>query len=217
MPTRRSFLKRYFWMSLGSFVLRLSIPMKWIQTAWASGRKILPRGFPKAELMGMNPADIDSCNLEIDPIDQFGTMGPTDISTDLDTYRLKITGEVNLPLSLSYDEILRLPSITEDVLLICPGFFTNHGRWKGVPLKALLDKAHLKKEANFVDIKGGREKVARIRVESIYSRKIFLAYRVNGEPLPQKHGFPLRLVFEDVYGDEWVKYVDEIVARVHPQ
>ena len=217
MPTRRSFLKRYFWMSLGSFVLRLSIPMKWIQTAWASGRKILPRGFPKAELMGMNPADIDSCNLEIDPIDQFGTMGPTDISTDLDTYRLKITGEVNLPLSLSYDEILRLPSITEDVLLICPGFFTNHGRWKGVPLKALLDKAHLKKEANFVDIKGGREKVARIRVESIYSRKIFLAYRVNGETLPQKHGFPLRLVFEDVYGDEWVKYVDEIVARVHPQ
>jgi len=216
MPTRRSFLKRYFWMSLGSFVLRLSIPMKWIQTAWASGRKILPRGFPKAELMGMNPADIDSCNLEIDPIDQFGTMGPTDISTDLDTYRLKITGEVNLPLSLSYEEILRLPSITEDVLLICPGFFTNHGRWKGVPLKALLDKAHLKKEANFVDIKGGREKVARIRVESIYSRKIFLAYRVNGETLPQKHGFPLRLVFEDVYGDEWVKYVDEIVARVHP-
>jgi len=204
-------------MSLGSFVLRLSIPMKWIQTAWASGRKILPRGFPKAELMGMNPADIDSCNLEIDPIDQFGTMGPTDISTDLDTYRLKITGEVNLPLSLSYEEILRLPSITEDVLLICPGFFTNHGRWKGVPLKALLDKAHLKKEANFVDIKGGREKVARIRVESIYSRKIFLAYRVNGETLPQKHGFPLRLVFEDVYGDEWVKYVDEIVARVHPQ
>ena len=203
-------------MSLGSFVLRLSIPMKWIQTAWASGRKILPRGFPKAELMGMNPADIDSCNLEIDPIDQFGTMGPTDISTDLDTYRLKITGEVNLPLSLSYEEILRLPSITEDVLLICPGFFTNHGRWKGVPLKALLDKAHLKKEANFVDIKGGREKVARIRVESIYSRKIFLAYRVNGETLPQKHGFPLRLVFEDVYGDEWVKYVDEIVARVHP-
>jgi sulfoxide reductase catalytic subunit YedY len=204
-------------MSLGSFVLRLSIPMKWIQTAWASGRKILPRGFPKAELMGMNPADIDSCNLEIDPIDQFGTMGPTDISTDLDTYRLKITGEVNLPLSLSYEEILRLPSITEDVLLICPGFFTNHGRWKGVPLKALLDKAHLKKEANLVDIKGGREKVARIRVESIYSRKIFLAYRVNGETLPQKHGFPLRLVFEDVYGDEWVKYVDEIVARVHPQ
>lgn len=216
MLTRRNLLKRYFLTILGSFVLRLSMPLKWIQTAWASGRKILPKGFPKAELKGMNPAEIDSRNLEIDPIDQFGTMGPTDVAIDLGAYRLKVTGEVNLPLSLSYDEILSLPSITEDVLLICPGFFANLGRWTGVPLKAFLDKAQLKKEVDFVDIKGGREKAIRIRVESIDSRKIFLAYRVNGETLPQKHGFPLRLVFEGVYGDEWVKYVDEIVARVHP-
>jgi len=34
---------------------------------------------------------------------------------------------------------------------------------------------------------------------------------VNGETLPQKHGFPLRLVYEDAYGYDWVKYVDEIV------
>ena len=216
MLTRRNLLKRYFWTILGSFDLPLSIPIKWIQTAWASGRKILPKGFPKAELKGMNPAEIDSRNLEIDPIDQFGTMGPTDVAIDLGAYRLKVTGEVNLPLSLSYDEILSLPSITEDVLLICPGFFANLGHWTGVPLKAFLDKAQLKKEVEFVDIKGGREKAIRIRVESIDSRKIFLAYRVNGETLPQKHGFPLRLVFEGVYGDEWVKYVDEIVARVHP-
>jgi len=216
MLTRRILLKRYFWTILGSFVLPLSLSIKWIQTAWASGKRILPKGFPKAELMGMNPANIDCRNLETDPIDKFGTMGPTDVAIDLGAYRLKVTGEVNLPLSLSYDEILRLPSITEDVLLICPGFFANYGRWTGVPLKAFLDKAQLKKEVDFVDIKGGREKAIRIRAESIGSRKIFLAYRVNGETLPQKHGFPLRLVFEGVYGDEWVKYVDEIVARVHP-
>jgi DMSO/TMAO reductase YedYZ molybdopterin-dependent catalytic subunit len=80
-------------------------------------------------------------------------MGPTDVAIDLGAYRLKVTGEVNLPLSLSYDDILRFPSITEDVLLICPGFFANHGRWTGIPLETLLDKAQLKKEADFVDIK----------------------------------------------------------------
>ncbi len=42
--------------------------------------------------------------------------------------------------------------------------------------------------------------------------KILLAYGVNDTPLPQKHGFPLRLVLEDHYGYEWVKYVDEIVV-----
>ena len=216
MLTRRNLLKRYFWTILGSFVLGLSVPIKWIQTAWASGRNILPKGFPRAELMGMNPAEIDSRNLEIDPVGQFGTMGPTDLAIDMGAYRLRVTGEVRVPLSLSYDEILRLPSITENVLLVCPGFFANHGRWTGVPLKAFLDKAQLKEGADFVDIKGGREKVVRIRVESIDRRKIFLAYRVNGETLPQKHGFPLRLVFEDVYGDEWVKYVNEIVVLPDP-
>jgi sulfoxide reductase catalytic subunit YedY len=35
---------------------------------------------------------------------------------------------------------------------------------------------------------------------------------VNGEILPQKHGFPLRLVYEDAYGYDWVKYIEEVVV-----
>ena len=37
--------------------------------------------------------------------------------------------------------------------------------------------------------------------------KVFLAYEVNGEPLPGRKGFPLRVMAEDYYGDDWVKYV----------
>lgn len=39
---------------------------------------------------------------------------------------------------------------------------------------------------------------------------MFLAYQVNGETLPVKHGYPLRLVAEGVYGSEWVKYVYKV-------
>ena len=42
--------------------------------------------------------------------------------------------------------------------------------------------------------------------------RCFWAYQVNGVDLPQKHGFPLRIVAEDYYGDDWVKYVDKIEA-----
>jgi sulfoxide reductase catalytic subunit YedY len=35
---------------------------------------------------------------------------------------------------------------------------------------------------------------------------------VNGKILPKRHGFPLRLVAEDQYGYEWVKYVHRLVA-----
>jgi sulfoxide reductase catalytic subunit YedY len=185
---------------------------KFVSILWAQTKKILPKGFKRDELKDMNPAEIDSRNLEIDPLDQFGTMGPTDLVIDLKAYRLKVKGKVKRPLSLSYDEILKYPSITEVVLLICPGFFSNNGRWTGVNLKSLIQEAQIKKEAQYVDISGAHGKNVRIPLKTIDQKKIFLAYRVNGERLPQKHGFPMRLVYEDAYGYDWVKYVGEIIV-----
>jgi len=203
MWTRRKFLI--------TSILLSPFFLKFVSTVWAQAKRMLLKGFKKEKLKNMNPAEIDNRNLEVDPLTQFGTMGPTDVAVDLKTYRLKVTGAVGHPLSLSYDQILEYPSLTEVVLLICPGFFSNNGRWTGVSLKALLQEAQAKKEAKYIDINGAHGKGARIPLGEIDRRKIFLAYRVNGEPLPQKHGFPLRLVYEDAYGSDWVKYVDEIV------
>jgi sulfoxide reductase catalytic subunit YedY len=207
MLTRRNLIKRF---SISFFGFILSIPFA--SRLWAQAKKILPKGFQREELKNMNPAEIDNRNLDVDPLEKFGTMGPTDVSVDEKTYQLKITGAVNHPLSLSYDQILKFPRLTEVVLLICPGFFSNNGRWTGVSFKALLQEAQAKKEAKYVDVKGAYEKTVRIPLKDLDRKKIFLAYRVNGEPLPRKHGFPLRLVYEDAYGYDWIKYVDEIVV-----
>ena len=216
MITRRRLLERCLSAVAGGFVICSLSSWRWVSKAWAVVKEILPKGFSKSKLKDMNPAHVDPRNLDLDPTDKFGTMGPTDIAVDLGTYRLKIGGEVNRPLSLTCEEILKLPSMTEDVLLVCPGFFANYGRWTGVHLSTLLQEAQPKRNALLADIKGGRDKVVRIRLDSIERKKIFLAYRVNGESLPKKHGFPLRLVYEEVYGDEWVKYVDEIVVLPDP-
>jgi DMSO/TMAO reductase YedYZ molybdopterin-dependent catalytic subunit len=183
-----------------------------LSICWAKAKQLLPKGFPKSQLLIMNPAEIDNRNLEIDPLNQFGTMGPTDVAIDLKAYRLKVTGKVGRPLSLSYDQILKYPSLTEVVLLICPGFFSVNGRWTGVHLKDLMQKAQIKKEAQYVNINGSHERSVRIPLKMIQEKRIFLAYRVNGVTLPRKHGFPLRLVYEDAYGYNWVKYVDEVVV-----
>lgn len=47
----------------------------------------------------------------------------------------------------------------------------------------------------------------------VLSNKVFLAYAVNGKPLPQKHGFPLRVVAEEHYGFNWIKYVHKITIE----
>ncbi len=206
MWTRRNLLKTLSWLSLSSLVLHP------LSLSWAKAKQLLPKGFSKGKLKDMNPAEIDSRNLEIDPLGKFGTMGPTDVAVDVKTYRLKVTGKVDAPLSLSYDEILKYPPLTETVLLICPGFFSNNGRWTGFNLKSLLHQAQIKKEAQSIDIVGTGEKRVRIPLKELDEKRIFLAYRVNDEALPRKHGFPLRLVYEDAYGSDWVKYVDEIVV-----
>ncbi len=207
METRRNFLKKWLiTISLGSI-----LPLGGLLSAsWAGARKLLPKGFSKDQIIQMHPAEINNRDLEIDPLDKFGTMGPTDIPIDPKTYRLKVSGKVDKPLLLTLEQIQQSPSMTEVVLLICPGVFVNNGRWTGLALKTLLQEARAKQEAKFIRIRGAQDKVVKIPVEEIDKKKIFLAYRVNGETLPQKHGFPIRLVLEDHYGYEWVKYVEEI-------
>jgi sulfoxide reductase catalytic subunit YedY len=94
--------------------------------------------------------------------------------------------------------------------LICAGFFTNHGRWKGISIAELLKLAGADEAITHVSIRGpeGRyAKMERFPIAEIISNQVFLAYQVNGQKLPRKHGFPLRAVAEDHYGSERVKFV----------
>ncbi|MFC1515304.1 molybdopterin-dependent oxidoreductase [Thermodesulfobacteriota bacterium] len=140
-------------------------------------------------------------------------MGITDHVVDLKKWRLDITGNIKEPRSLSYSQVVALPSFESAVLMICPGIFVNHGKWKGISMKSLLEKVKMEKGITHVTFSGANfrsEKVERFPIEDVLSNKVFLAYEVNSESLPQKHGFPLRVVAEGYYGDFWVKYVDNM-------
>jgi sulfoxide reductase catalytic subunit YedY len=140
-------------------------------------------------------------------------MGPTDRAVDLATWRLDVSGKVTRPLRLTYSQLTALPPIEREVLLICPGFFANHGRWRGCSIRGLLQQADFDRTAAGVLIEANGRKAARFPLADILSDKIFLAYQVNGTALPRKHGFPLRVVAEDYYGSDWVKYVEKITVE----
>ncbi len=186
----------------------------WIRLVRAKVQKmILPKDFPRKDLVDKNPANLDTHNLDITPLKDFETMGITDQETDLDTWHLKVEGLVERPFRLTYSQILTLPTIERNVLLICPGFFAYHGRWKGISMTTLLEKAKVKNGATLLTFRGPEgnyEKTERFYLKDALSNKVFLAYEVNGKPLPKKHGFPLRVVAEGHYGFNWVKYVHKI-------
>ena len=144
------------------------------------------------------------------PLTAFKTMGTTEYKVDLDAWRLHITGLVETPLDLAYPQVTALPSLEREAVLLCPGFFTNHGLWQGVEMAALLEKVRPMPKATHVIIEGyngATTKTEKFPLADIRSSKVFLAYKVNGEVLPEKHGYPLRVVAQDYVGDDWVKYV----------
>ena len=143
----------------------------------------------------------------------FQTMGTTDYEVDLDEWRLKVFGLSKSPLSFTYQEILKLPSIEKKITLVCPGFFANTGLWKGLSIKELMENIAVDKHISRVVISGPEKPYTKretFTLEDILTDKVFLAYGVNGETLPKRNGFPLRVAAEGHTGSEWVKYVYKI-------
>ena len=101
------------------------------------------------------------------------------------------------------------------MLLICPGFFAYHGRYRGISAADLLAEAGIKPDVTHIEFSGPndpRRRTERFSLDEVRANKVFLAYRVNGVSLPTRHGFPMRLVAEDHYGARWVKYVCTVTA-----
>jgi len=178
---------------------------------FASAREKPPRDTPMQSLSMKNPANIDPSDLPLGRVADLHETGTPQVVADLAAWRLALKGTVlGSPLSLPYAELAAMPMVKKRVLLICPGFFADYVEWEGVPVSALLEKA--KARSNYVDVvfSSWDGYTGRFDREEIESHSVFLALRVNGETLPTAHGFPVRLVAEDIYGSRWVKWVTEM-------
>jgi DMSO/TMAO reductase YedYZ molybdopterin-dependent catalytic subunit len=217
MHNRRQFIKVIMGF-IGGIGLVFGPVVNGVRVVFAKTKKIvLPRGTRMDILTNKNPADLDTRNLDLTPVEAFETMGLHDYQVNLKDWRLEITGQVRRSLRLTYRELLEMPSIEKNVLLICPGVFAYHPHWKGISVGKLLGMAQMVPGLTHVQFsgpEGTNEKTEKFPIEDILSDKVFLAYSVNDRILPKKHGFPLRVVAQDYYGGDWVKYVYKITAKM---
>jgi sulfite dehydrogenase len=156
-------------------------------------------------------------------------------SIDPDTYRLDIGGKVNTPLSLSIADLRRMDPIEIVAVNQCSGnsrgFFEprvaggqlangamGNARWKGVPLRAILDKAGVQagaRQATFDGLDGPvlqatPDFVKALDIDHARDGEVMVAYAMNGEDLPFLNGYPLRLIVPGYYGTYWVKHLNRI-------
>lgn len=132
---------------------------------------------------------------------------------NLATYRLKVTGAVSQTLELTYDQLRCLPKTTSKETLVCPGFFVDVATWGGVPLEDILQLAGLKPEASVIRLISDDGYAVDITLAQARQAGAYLAYELEGKPIPQLHGFPLRAVLPGITGGKWVKWLTEIQLR----
>lgn len=161
---------------------------------------------------------------------------------DAATWRLRLHGPgLERSLSLTHDELLALPSRTIDAALECAGngralyAIQQHerapgaqwglgaigvARWRGVPLRDLLERAGLRPDAVDVLATGldpvyvheGRD-LGHVRRPLPVAKAVddvLVAYEMNDEPLPPDHGFPARLIVPGWVGIASIKWLGEI-------
>jgi DMSO/TMAO reductase YedYZ molybdopterin-dependent catalytic subunit len=155
-------------------------------------------------------------------------------SIDEATWKLEIDGLVRRPLTFTLSEIKSRSRREVDFTLECSG---NHGfpwfiggigtaRWVGTPLAAILQEAEPLKngiEVVFVGTDAGEETIKDTKVRQNFARSMslvdalspatLLCYEMNGAPLPERNGYPLRLIAPGWYGIANVKWLKRIEVR----
>jgi DMSO/TMAO reductase YedYZ molybdopterin-dependent catalytic subunit len=122
------------------------------------------------------------------------------------SWQLRVHGMVDKPLTLTFDELMRRPMVDHDVTLTCVsesigGGYIGNARWQGALLADLLREAGIQPGATQIvmrDVNGMNLGVATDPVMD--GRVSLLAVGMNGQPLPQEHGFPVRVVVPGLYG-----------------
>ncbi len=121
-------------------------------------------------------------------------------------WTLQITGMVDHPIELTFDDLLRLPLIEHDMTLVCVsnavgGPYAGNARWLGASLPALLRKAGIRRGADQVLSTGTDGMTISTAVDTILDgRQALIAVGMNGQPLPTEHGFPARMLVPGLYG-----------------
>lgn len=137
-------------------------------------------------------------------------------------WKLTVSGLVEHPAEFSLSDLRRLPSRTQITRHDCVEGWSAIAKWKGVPLKELLDRVRPLPSARYVVFycadpdESGRSYYESIDFDDANHPQTILAYEINDQVLPIGHGAPIRLRLERQLGYKMAKYVMriELVERI---
>ena len=142
------------------------------------------------------------------PVLHYGTV-PT---FDPETWRFRITGEVERPLELTWADLQALPRQETLCDIHCVTRWSRYDNlFAGVPVRALLERAGVRTSARFALVQAEHGFTTNLPLEDLDRPENLLALSHNGEALAPEHGGPVRLLVPHLYfwkSAKWVRGFD---------
>jgi DMSO/TMAO reductase YedYZ molybdopterin-dependent catalytic subunit len=137
---------------------------------------------------------------------------------DLKTYALSIDGEVKKPLTLRWDDILKLSKVESVSDFHCvEGWSVVGCRWEGIRFREIVETVRPKENAKFVTFECADGYTTSLSLQELSGDDVLLAYKLDGKPLEEGIGFPLRLVVPNKYAYKSALWVTRIRFTVNKE
>ena len=143
------------------------------------------------------------------------TKNVVDPKVNANLWRLEITGLVQTRQTYKLDRLKSLATTEQETTLMCisngldAGLMSN-AKWKGVPMKVLLSAASPLAGATKVRLHGVDNYTDTFPLEKAMDPTTPVVYEMNGETLPDRHGFPARVIVPGYFGEKHVKWITRI-------
>ncbi|MEP6822913.1 MAG: molybdopterin-dependent oxidoreductase [Chthoniobacterales bacterium] len=155
--------------------------------------------------------------IKITPNDKFYQVSKNLVDPEVvrDDWRLDIIGQVENPRVWSFADIAALPAVEQETTLLCISYGIGSGLcsnaiWKGVSLSTLFAEVKPKADVTTVLFHAADGYYETFDFKKAMEPTTLVAYEMNGEPLPQRHGFPLRMIVPGRYGEKQPKWLTRI-------
>ena len=130
-------------------------------------------------------------------------------STDLATWTFEVSGEVENPITLSWDELNALPRTEHTQDIHCVTRWSKlDTTWEGVPIQKVLELARVRPSATHVVSHAEQGYTANLPLSILDDDDVLLADTFDGQPLEPEHGYPLRLLVPKRYfwkSSKWIR------------
>jgi DMSO/TMAO reductase YedYZ molybdopterin-dependent catalytic subunit len=126
---------------------------------------------------------------------------------EVDSYRLRVTGLVELPKSVTYEGVLDRQHYRKQIRLESADGWVDSAVVEGVLVSDVMADAGIQSGANEVIFYADDGYSWSFPLGYIVDSKVILAYKMDGTLLSPSGGFPFVLVAQTKHGQEWVKWV----------